>query len=159
MPAKGPEQPRLRNSEMRDTQDSDDSQECEGDENELWQEIGEDGRLSPSLRQPAPVVSVPDPKSALEATALLSKFRPARCTVEDLQKLLDARADPNIALDIHPLMKVMTFANKDRVGAMREALLRAGATESDEARERWKLRRCADACEESWLRNFHCDPR
>ena len=53
--------------------------ECEGDGNELWQEIGEDGRLSPSLRQPAPVVFVPDAKSALEATALLSKFRPARC--------------------------------------------------------------------------------
>ena len=135
--------------------------ECKGDGNELWQEMGEDGRQSPSLQQPAPITSVPDLKNALESTALLSKFRPAQCTVEDLQKLLEARADPNITLsrDIHPLMKVMAFANKDRVGAMREALLRVGAAESDEAKERWKLRRCADACEKAWLRNFHRDLR
>ena len=92
---------------------------------------------------------------------MLSKFRPARGTAEDLRKLLQARADANICLsgDVHPLMKVMTFAAADHVGAMRELLLAHGAVESEEAKERWALRRRADACEEDWLRNFHHDPR
>jgi hypothetical protein len=151
-------------SELLDSEDSqpyDDSREREyyNDVNEFWQEADEVGRLPDSL--PSPIIPVPDPKDSIEATALLSKFRPARGAVEDLKKLLDARADPNITLSrsVHPLMKVMTFADKDRVGPMRELLLQAGATESDEAKERWEIRRRADACEDAWLRNFHCDPR
>ncbi len=137
-----------------------DSQEYYNDFDELWQDIDEDGRL-PDYYQPLPLLPLPDPKDAVEATALLSKFRPVRNTVEDLKKLLDARADPNVIVhdgDIHPLMKVMTFADKDRVGPMRDLLLRAGATENDEAKERWEIRRRADACEEAWMRNFHRDP-
>ena len=42
---------------------------------------------------------------------------------------------------------------------MRDLLLRAGAVENDEIKERWEIRRRADACEEPWLRNFHRDPR
>ena len=137
-----------------------DSQELYNDIDELWQDIDEDGRL-PDYYQPLPRLSVPDPKDAVEATALLSKFRPVRHTVEDLKKLLDARADPNVIVhdgDIHPLMKVMTFADKDHVGPMRDLLLRAGATEDGETQKRWEIRRRADASEDVWMRNFHRDP-
>ena len=82
------------------------SQEYDNDIDELWQDIDEDGRL-PDYYQPPPLLPVPDPKDAVEATALLSKFRPARNTMDDLKKLLDARADPNVIVhdgDIHPLM-------------------------------------------------------
>ena len=53
---------------------------------------------------------------------------------------MDARADPNITLDddVSPLMKILTFAHKNYVGAMRDLLLRAGAVENDEIKERWK---------------------
>ena len=57
-----------------------------------------------------PLIPAPPVNDSLQATALLSKFRPARMTVEDLQRILAARADPNIILgggDIHPLMKVI----------------------------------------------------
>ena len=78
-----------------------------------------------------------------------------------MKRLLDARADPDITLDgdVSPLMKILTFAHKNYVGAMRDLLLRAGAVENDEIKERWEIRRRADACEEPWLRNFHRDPR
>lgn len=137
-----------------------DSQEHYSDSDELWQDIDDEGRL-PSYYQPPPLRPLPDPKDEVEATALLSKFRPVRNTVEDLKKLLDARADPDIIVydgDICPLMKVMAFANKEHVGPMRDLLLRAGATEDEDAKERWEIRRDADACEEAWLRNFHRDP-
>ena len=108
-----------------------------------------------------PLIEVAKPKDPLEATALLSKFRPARMSKQDLVKLLDARADPNITPtgDVHPLMKVMTFANHESVGPMREALLSAGAIEDEEAKERWEIRKLADACEVSWMRSFYHDPR
>jgi hypothetical protein len=141
-------------------QEPGDSQEYYNDFDELWQDIDEEGRL-PSYYQPPPLLLMPDPKDAVEATALLSKFRPVRNTKEDLEKLLDARADPNFIArngDISPLMRVMTYADKDDVGPMRALLLKAGATQNDEAKERWESRRSTDACEEAWLRNFHRDP-
>ena len=144
--------------------DMDDTQlssvdEYYNDSNELWQEIDDTGQL-PDWK-PAPTVPVADPKDAVEATALLSMFRPARGTVEDLKKLLLARADPNITLcgDVHPLIKVMTFAHQDRAAPMRDLLLQAGAVESNDAKEQWELRCRADANEQAWLRNFHRDPR
>ena len=144
--------------------DMDDTQlssvdEYYNDSNELWQEIDDTGQL-PHWK-PAPTVPVADSKDAVEATALLSMFRPARGTVEDLKKLLLARADPNITLcgDVHPLIKVMTFAHQDRAAPMRDLLLQAGAVESNDAKEQWELRCRADANEQAWLRNFHRDPR
>ena len=130
------------------------------DANELWQELDHEGRL-PSSWVPASCIPVPNPHDDVDASALLSKFRPARMSVDDLKKLLQARADPNISLcgDISPLMKVMTFAGADKVGPMRSLLLGAGARETDEDRERWIIRRRADACEDAWMRNFHRDPR
>ena len=153
----------LANSENQSL-DMDDTQlssvdEYYNDSNELWQEIDDTGQL-PDWK-PAPTVPVADPQDAVEATALLSMFRPARGTVEDLKKLLLARADPNITLcgDVHPLIKVMTFAHQDRAAPMRDLLLQAGAVESNDAKEQWELRCRADANEQAWLRNFHRDPR
>jgi hypothetical protein len=142
-----------------DESESYEPQDYYNDVDEFWQDIDEDGRL-PNWT-PAPVMRLPTPTSVVEATAMLSKFRSARNALEDLQKILDARADPNIVVgsDIHPLMKVMTFANRDRVGPMRDALLRAGAVENDELKERWAIRQRADASEDAWTRNFHRDPR
>ena len=144
--------------EMEDTQPYA-SQDYYNDANEPWQEIDEDGNLP--ISQPSLPLPAVRPRDAVEATALLSKFRPARGTAEDLKRFLDARADPDITLDgdVSPLMKILTFAHKNYVGAMRDLLLRAGAVENDEIKERWEIRRRADACEEPWLRNFHRDPR
>ena len=134
----------------------DDDADC----TDSWPEIDDEGRLPADYLAP-PLIEVAEPKNPLEATALLSKFRPARMSKQDLAKLLDARADPNITLtgDVHPLMKVMTFANHESVGPMREALLSAGAIEDEEAKERWEIRKLADACEVSWMRSFYHDPR
>ena len=134
----------------------DDDADC----TDSWPEIDDEGRLPADYVGP-PLIEVAKPKDPLEATALLSKFRPARMSKQDLVKLLDARADPNITPtgDVHPLMKVMTFANHESVGPMREALLSAGAIEDEEAKERWEIRKLADACEVSWMRSFYHDPR
>ena len=150
--------PAVDNQSLEDME-LEDSQEYFNDVDELWQEIDEHGRLL--CWQPPPNLPVADPKDTVEATALLSKFRPARGAVEDLKKLLAAGADPNITLSggMHPLSKVMTFAHADRVGPMRDLLLQAGAVESEDAKEQWKIRHRADACEEAWMRNFHRDPR
>ena len=141
--------PAVESQSLEDTQPYD-SQEYYNDVNELWQEIDEEGKL-PASYAPPPPISLADPRDVLEATALLSKFRPARMSAEDLKKLLDAKADPNITLsgDIHPLMKVMTFAAAETVGPMRDLLLQAGAVETNELKERWVIRCRADACEEA----------
>ena len=98
-------------------------------------------------------------KISRDALALSLSGKTWECG-EDLKKLLDARADPNINLsgDIHPLIKVMTFAPVDRVSAMRDLLLQAGAVECCDAEKQWVIRRRADACEEAWMRNFHREP-
>lgn len=144
--------------DMTDTEPYE-SQDDYNDGNDPWQEIDDEGRM-PGY-QPPPLIPVPDPKNAVEATGLLAKFRPARMSTADLKKLLGAQADPNIRLtsDLHPLIKVMTFAHADHVGPMRELLLQSGAVESAAAKEQWAIRRRADACEEAWMRNFHRDPR
>ena len=77
-----------------------------------WERFDDRGR---SLDQTtvAPSVPLPEPKSADEATAMLAKFRPIRSTPEDLQRLLEARADPNMTVgegSISPMENIMTFA-------------------------------------------------
>ena len=60
-----------------------------------------------------PVPAMPVPTCADEASALLARFRPIRRTPEDLRRLLEAGADPNIIVgvgSICPLDNVMTFA-------------------------------------------------
>ena len=49
---------------------------------------------------------------------MLAKFRPIRSTPEDLQRLLEARADPNMTVgegNISPMENIMTFAREIHV--------------------------------------------
>ena len=49
---------------------------------------------------------------------MLAKFRPIRSTPEDLQRLLEARADPNMTVgegSISPMENIMTFAREVHV--------------------------------------------
>ena len=49
---------------------------------------------------------------------MLAKFRPIRSTPEDLQRLLGARADPNMTVgegNISPLENILTFAREIHV--------------------------------------------
>ena len=49
---------------------------------------------------------------------MLAKFRPIRSTPEDLQRLLEARADPNMTVgegSISPMENIMTFAREIHV--------------------------------------------
>ena len=82
-----------------------------------WERFDDRGR---SLDQTpvAPSVTLPDPKNPDEATAMLAKFRPIRSTPEDLQRLLEARADPNMTVgegSISPMENIMTFAREIHV--------------------------------------------
>ena len=48
----------------------------------------------------------------------MAKFRAIRRTPEDLQRLLDARADPNMTVgegNISPMENIMTFAREMHV--------------------------------------------
>ena len=45
-----------------------------------------------------PLPPIPEPSCADEASLLLAQFRPIRRTPEDLKRLLEARADPNIVI-------------------------------------------------------------
>ena len=82
-----------------------------------WERFDDRGR---SLDQTPVAPSVPllEPKNPDEATAMLAKFRPIRSTPEDLQRLLEARADPNMTVDegsISPMANIMTFAREIHV--------------------------------------------
>ena len=49
---------------------------------------------------------------------MLAKFRPIRSTPEDLQRLLEAKADPNMTVgegSICPMENIMTFAREVHV--------------------------------------------
>ena len=106
--------------------DSDDSQSDweigEPDDADVvyaWEKFDDRGRLLPEKQQPvAPSVPQPEPKNPDEATAMLAKFRPIRSTPEDLQRLLEARADPNMTVgegSISPMENIMTFAREVHV--------------------------------------------
>ena len=98
-----------------------------------------------------------------EATyELMQTFRPIRESVDELRRLLNAKADPNADIDkgnISPLQKVMTFAPEKRVAAMRTVLLLHGAEETEEDKERWDLRQKTDANETNYVRLFYEDDR
>ena len=103
--------------------DSDDSQSDweigEPDDADVvyaWEKFDDRGRPLPEQQQPvAPSVPQPEPKNPDEATAMLAKFRPIRSTPEDLQRLLEARADPSMTVgegNISPMENTMTFARE-----------------------------------------------
>ena len=84
----------------------------------MWERFDERGR---SLEQPVaqqlnegPLPPIPEPRSADEASLLLAQFRPIKRTPEDLKRLLNGRADPNIMIptetygSLCPLEKILT---------------------------------------------------
>ena len=106
--------------------DSDDSQSDweigEPDDADVvyaWEKFDDRGRPLPEEQQHvAPSVPQPEPKNPDEATAMLAKFRPIRSAPEDLQRLLEARADPNMTVgegSISPMENIMTFAREIHV--------------------------------------------
>ena len=84
-----------------------------------WERFDDRGRPLPEQQQPvASSASQPDPRTPEEATAMLAKFRAIRRTPEELQRLLDARADPNMTVgegNISPMENIMTFAREMHV--------------------------------------------
>ena len=130
------------------------------DHDEDWQDIelpqpGENWGPQPQR------ISVPVPTNSVDATALLSKFRPIRSTVQDLKMLLEKGADVNIRVSggICPLENVIIFARNEEVAEMRSLLLNNGAVETTDLAERWQIRRRADENHDAWMRNFHRDDR
>ena len=63
-----------------------------------------------------PLPPIPEPSCADEASLLLAQFRPSRRTPQELKRLLEARANPDIVVTteiwggICPLAKVIAFA-------------------------------------------------
>ena len=79
------------------------------------------------------------PTSPEEATRVLSEFRPSQNIPATLQTILAVKADPNIIIGtrgITPLHNIIAFARKAHVRDMRRLLLEAGATESDDMKDR-----------------------
>ena len=89
-------------------------------------------------------------------------YRPIRESVEELQRLLEARANPNAPFPpthISPLRHVMLFAPPDKVDAMRDLLLEYGAKESKDDKDRWQIRKDADLHELHATKTFYEDDR
>ena len=130
------------------------------DHDEEWQDLeipppGENWGPPPQL------ISTPVPKTSVEATAFLSKFRPNRSTVQDLKMLLEKGADVNVRISggFYPLENVIIFARNEDVTEMRSVLLSYGAVETIDLAERWEIRKRADENHDAWMRNFHRDDR
>ena len=68
-----------------------------------------------------PLPPIPEPSCADEASLLLAQFRPSRRTPQELKRLLEARANPDIVVTteiwggICPLAKVIAFAKAAHV--------------------------------------------
>ena len=108
----------------------------------------------PPFEEGAPTpVSQQAPLTQEEANEALRKFRPIRSSPAILEHILACRADPNqfnlppAEGGISPLANVMTFASEHHVAKMRELLLEHGAEETEELRDRWRIRQKADLCE------------
>ena len=68
-----------------------------------------------------PLPPIPEPSCADEASLLLAQFRPSRRTPQELRRLLEARANPDIVVTTEiwgtlcPLSKVIGFAKAAHV--------------------------------------------
>jgi len=147
---------RMDESDYEDGDMSEDPEEYT-DADDIW--MGEDIEDSPeqSSQPNRPTLS------PIEATAELTRFRPIKSTPSDLKYLLEARADPNMPVKpggVNPLQNVMCFGREKHVSEMRDLLLRFGANESDDDRERWELRRRTDFCERLRINSYrHVDKK
>ena len=83
-----------------------------------WERFDERGRplqepASQQQQREAPLPPIPEPRSADEASLFLAQFRPIKRTPEELKRLLEAQADPNIVIRtetygrICPLEKIL----------------------------------------------------
>ena len=96
-----------------------------------WERFDDRGRPLPEQQQQqqpsgsgssssnsASSVYPPEPKTPDEASVLLAQFRPVKTTPEDLRRLLEARADPNIVIptetygEMSPLEKAFMALDK-----------------------------------------------
>ena len=88
----------------------------EDETNDWWQDL-QDGITPPGAEvEEKPLITNPE-----QATKALFKFRPVREDIDELQRLLTLRADPNAEIpkgSISPLMNVSMFAPLSRVVAM-----------------------------------------
>ena len=129
------------------------------DPDEWWRDL-QDGK---AMRPEAQDICRKKDLTALEATEeLLNTYRPIRESVEELRRLLSAKADPNAPPPEDkktPLRYVMSFAPADKVDAMRALLLEYGAKESEDDRDRWQIRKEADHHELHATKTFYEDDR
>ena len=94
-------------------------------------------RVSEILKHKA---AMQKPKNALEASALLAKFRAYADTPSDLRTLLTAGADPNVHLESGKgcvLCRIIMFAPQHHKVEMRQLLLNAGAVNTPELQSAW----------------------
>ena len=125
------------------------------DPDEWWRDL-QDGKKVEE-KPPTPVNT---PTEATEV--LLNTFRPIRESVGELRRLLDLKADPNAPVPaglISPLQHVLLFAPVKNVVSMRDLLLQHGAVETEDDKERWKIRQDSDRFEPARVRDFYEDDR
>ena len=131
------------------------------DNGEWWHDLQE-GKGDPSAI-PAETLARKGVMTPLEATEeLMNTFRPIRESIAELKRLLEAKADPNAPIPHgrgSPLRHVMTFAPSDKVEEMRDLLLRYGASESEDDKERWQIRKDAMQNEWHYTKAFYEDDR
>ena len=79
-----------------------------------WERFDDRGRsLAQQQENEGPLLPIPEPRSADEASLRLAQFRPFKRTPEELKRLLEARANPDIVIPtetwgcICPLEKVL----------------------------------------------------
>ena len=85
-----------------------------------WERFDDQGRPLPMSQQrenERPLPPIPEPRSADEASLRLAQFRPFKRTPEELKRLLEARANPDIVIptetygELCPLAKVLMARN------------------------------------------------
>ena len=78
-----------------------------------WERFDDRGRsLAQQQENEGPLLPIPEPRSADEASLRLAQFRPFKRTPEELKRLLEARANPDIVIPtetwgMRPLEKVL----------------------------------------------------
>ncbi len=129
------------------------------DPDEWWRDL-QDGKKTTEEKVEEKPREINTPDEATEA--LLKQFRPIRESVNELKRLLDLKADPNVPVSaghISPLQHVLLFAPVKNVVAMRDLLLQRGAMETEDNKKRWAIRQDSDRFEPARVRDFYEDDR